>query len=141
MSHPRQSDCIFCKIIGREVPAAIIYEDDEVIAFMDAFPSAEGHALVVPKGHYPDVLNMPVAAVQAVAAVAQRVAKAQRRALEPDGMVLSQFNGAAAGQTVFHYHVHITPRWQGQPRKVHGNAAVPLEQLETVAARLRAALE
>lgn len=140
MTRPHDPNCIFCKIIGGEAPAAVIHEDEQTIAFMDVFPSAEGHALVVSKGHYPNVLELPLADLQAAAAVAQRLARAQMQALSPDGVIISQFNGAAAGQTVFHYHIHVVPRWQGQDVNVHGRTQAEPAALQAVAEKLRAAL-
>jgi histidine triad (HIT) family protein len=141
MSLPHDPDCIFCKIIRREVPAAVITEDEHTIAFMDAFPSSEGHALVVPKAHHPDLFNLTPAALQAASALAQRLAKAQKQALQPDGVIVSQFNGAAAGQTVFHYHVHVVPRWKGQDAAVHGRAQGDPQALQETAAKLAAAMD
>ncbi|HEX5514729.1 MAG TPA: HIT domain-containing protein, partial [Gammaproteobacteria bacterium] len=131
---------IFCKIIDRNVPAAIICEEEHAIAFMDAFPSSEGHALVVPKAHHPNLLTLSSEALQAAAALAQRVAQAQMQALEPDGIVLTQFNGAAVGQTVFHYHVHVVPRRQGQDPAIHGRTPGDPAALQALAAKLAAAL-
>lgn len=138
MSLPHDPDCIFCKIIRREVPAAIIHEDEQTIAFMDAFPSSEGHALVVPKAHHPDLFSLTPEALQAATALAQRLAQAQKQALQPDGIIVSQFNGEAAGQTVFHYHVHVVPRWQGQDPAVHGRSQGDPKTLQDVAAKLAA---
>ncbi|NLO78927.1 MAG: HIT family protein [Xanthomonadaceae bacterium] len=140
MSSSRDPDCIFCKIISREVPAAIIHEDDRTIAFMDAFPSSKGHALVVPKDHHPNLLTLPTDLLQAAAALAQRIARAQKQALQPDGIIVSQFNGEAAGQTVFHYHVHVVPRWKGQDSAVHGRKQEDLQVLQEVASQIAAAL-
>lgn len=141
MTQPQDSDCIFCKIISREVPAAIIYEDENTIAFMDAFPSSEGHALVVPKAHHPNLFTISADALQAASALTQRLAQAQMQALQPDGIIVSQFNGEAAGQTVFHYHVHVVPRWQGQDPAVHGRSQGDPAALKQTAAKLAAELE
>lgn len=140
MTQPHDPDCIFCKIINRDVPAAIIREEEHAIAFMDAFPSSEGHALVVPKAHHPDLLTLSAEALQAAAALAQRVAQAQMQTLEPDGIVVTQFNGAAVGQTVFHYHVHVVPRRQGQDSAVHGRTQGDPSALQALAEKLGAAI-
>jgi histidine triad (HIT) family protein len=137
MTTTYQPDCIFCKISRHEMPAAIIYEDEQVIAFMDAFPSAEGHALVVPKKHHADVLSLPVPELQAAATIAQRVAQTQMRVLKPDGIIVTQFNGAAAGQTIFHYHIHIVPRWENQDPAIHGKAQADPAKLMALAERLK----
>jgi histidine triad (HIT) family protein len=105
---------IFAKILRGEMPCARVFEDDHVLAFMDVFPQAKGHTLVIPKHSQarnlleeePQVLSELILGVQ-------RVAKAVRAALQPDGVVITQFNGATAGQTVFHLHFHIIPRWDG----------------------------
>ena len=120
-----EPDNIFAKLIRGEIPSAKIYEDDHVLAFMDAFPQSKGHSLVISKVSKarnlldvePEVLNSLMAAVQ-------KVARAARAALNPDGIVVTQFNGAPAGQTVFHLHFHIIPRWNDQPlgRHVAGKA-------------------
>jgi len=137
MTKTYQSDCVFCKISRHELPAAIIYEDEQVIAFMDAFPSTKGHALVVPKSHHADVLSLPVPDLQAATAIAQRVAQTQKRVLQPDGIIISQFNGAAAGQTIFHYHIHVAPRWENQDLEVHGKAQADPADLQALAERLK----
>lgn len=139
MTRQHDPNCIFCKIIVGEAPAAVVHEDEHTIVFMDAFPSAEGHALVVSKGHHPNVLELPQADLQAASAVAQRLARAQMQALAPDGVIISQFNGAAAGQTVFHYHIHVVPRWQGQDINVHGRAQAEPAALQAIANKLREA--
>lgn len=141
MSDPENPDCIFCKIIAGEIPAAVIFEDDDVMAFCDAFPAGEGHALVVPKAHHADVFAMPAALVAKVNTAAQRLALAQRRALQPDGLVVTQFNGEAAGQTVFHYHVHCLPRWAGTELVLHGREQASPEALKAMAERIAAVLE
>jgi histidine triad (HIT) family protein len=113
---------IFAKIIRGEAPAAKVYEDAHVLAFMDVFPQAKGHCLVVSKESKarnllevePDILAHLVQDVQ-------RIAKAVVAALKPDGVVITQFNGGPAGQTVFHLHVHIIPRWEGEPLRGHGH--------------------
>lgn len=138
---PRDPDCIFCKILGGAIPAAIIFEDDDIMAFMDAFPASEGHALVIPRAHYADIHAVPESAMLAVAKGVKRLAAAQQQVLEPEGISMSQFNGAAAGQTVFHYHVHAIPRWRGQgERPSHGRRQSDPEQLKALAERLRQAL-
>jgi histidine triad (HIT) family protein len=121
---------IFAKILRGEAPAARVFEDEHVLAFMDVFPQARGHTLVIPKhstarnllDEEPQVLADLIAGVQ-------RVARAVRAALEPDGIVVTQFNGAAAGQTVHHLHFHIIPRWDGVPlgRHAGGGMADPAE--------------
>ena len=112
---------IFARIIRGEIPSAKIYEDDRVLAFMDAFPQARGHALVVHKhSRARNLLDVEPEALAEIMAGVQKVARAVREALNPDGILVTQFNGAPAGQTIFHLHVHILPRWEGDALAGHG---------------------
>jgi histidine triad (HIT) family protein len=105
---------IFAKILRGEMPAVRVYEDEHVLAFMDVFPQSKGHVLVIPKSsNARNLLEAKPASLGPLMAGVQKVATAVRAALSPDGIVITQFNGAAAGQTVFHLHVHIIPRWEG----------------------------
>ncbi len=104
---------IFSRIVAGEIPAVKVYEDELTLAFMDINPASPGHVLVIPRQEYPDLLSMPPELLSAVAQTVQRVSKAITKALKPEGFNIIQNNGAAAGQTVFHYHVHIIPRWEG----------------------------
>jgi len=137
---PSDPDCIFCKILAGSIPSIPLFEDDQVYAFMDAFPASEGHALVIPRGHYKDIHAIPESAMLAVARTVKRIAAAQRKALSPDGIVINQFNGAAAGQTVFHYHVHLIPRSQSDDRLTHGQAQADPDSLRELAEHIRKAL-
>ena len=112
---------IFAKILRGEMPAARVFEDDHVLAFMDVFPQAKGHILVIPKhSSARNLLEEDPAVLGPLILGVQRVARAVRAALEPDGIVITQFNGATAGQTVFHPHFHIIPRWDGAALGRHG---------------------
>lgn len=135
------SDCIFCKIARGEIPSVKVYEDEHTLTFMDVRPASPGHALVISKAHAANLLEIAEADLQAVTLTVQYVARAIQKALAPDGMRISQFNGAAAGQTVFHYHVHIIPMQEGQRTGSHGRNPADPEQLESLAAQIRAALE
>ncbi len=104
------NDCIFCKIIVGELPATKIYEDSDVIAFMDINPIAKGHALVVPKIHSATISDTDDEVLAKVMAVVKRVAKSQLAALGADGVNVTQANGAVAGQVVPHIHFHVIPR-------------------------------
>ena len=104
---------IFSKIISGEIPSIKLYEDQHTLAFLDISPASRGHTLVVTKDAFPDLFTLPPATLLAVTQTVQRVALALREALQPDGLNILQNNGAAAGQTVFHYHVHLIPRWAG----------------------------
>lgn len=133
--------CIFCKIVRGEIPSIKLYEDAQTLAFMDVRPASPGHALVISRAHAPNVLEIAETDLLAVTVAVQRVARAIQTALVPDGMRVSQFNGAAAGQTVFHYHVHIIPMQEGQRTGSHGREPANPQQLESLAAQIRAALE
>lgn len=104
---------IFSRIISGEIPSFKVYEDQQTLAFMDINPAARGHTLVICKEEYPDLFALPPETLAAVAQTTQRVAQALRDALKPDGLNIIQNNGSAAGQVVFHYHVHLIPRWEG----------------------------
>jgi histidine triad (HIT) family protein len=132
--------CIFCAIVAGQSPAHLITEDDHALAFMDLFPASEGHALVIPKAHSENLFQIDDASVRAVAALARRVAVAMRSVLTPDGMAVYQANGRAAGQTVFHYHVHLIPRNEGSPLTFHGRARADDEGLAKLAAAYAAKL-
>ena len=116
---------VFAKIIRGELPAAKVFEDAHVLAFMDVFPQSRGHVLVVSKkSQARNLLDVETEVLSHVIGDVQRVAKAVRAALKPDGIVLTQFSGAAAGQTVFHLHFHLIPRWEDAPLKPHGEGGM-----------------
>ncbi|HYB41029.1 MAG TPA: HIT domain-containing protein [Candidatus Methylomirabilis sp.] len=106
-------DCVFCKIRDGQIPSVKIDEDERTLAFMDINPLGPGHCLVVTKRHAPTLFEADVADLQAAMAAAQRVALAIRRELAPDGLNVLQANGAAAFQSVPHFHLHLIPRWSG----------------------------
>jgi histidine triad (HIT) family protein len=114
--------CIFCQIVAGHAPAHRVAEDELALAFMDIFPASPGHALVIPRAHAANVFEIDADSMRAVAALARRLALAQRAELAPDGLAVYQANGAAAGQTVWHYHVHLIPRTTGQGMIFHGRA-------------------
>lgn len=104
-------DCVFCGIRDGTVPSVRVYEDERTIAFMDINPINDGHMLVVPKKHSATIFEIEEEDLLAVALTVRKMANAVRKALRPDGLNLMQANGAAAGQTVEHFHVHVIPRW------------------------------
>jgi histidine triad (HIT) family protein len=133
---------IFAKIVAGEIPAIKVYENTQTLAFLDIGPATRGHTLVICKAAFPDLYSIPPETLAAVHTTVQRVAQALRAALAPDGLNVLQNNGAAAGQSVFHYHVHLIPRWAGdgalplwEPRQADPQA------LEQLAAQIRGALE
>jgi histidine triad (HIT) family protein len=105
--------CVFCAIVAGEAPAHVVYEDADTIAFMDINPATDGHLLVIPRTHAPDLWSLPEDEGVAVFRSVRRVAHAMRDGLRPDGLNVLQSNGRAALQTVFHYHVHLIPRYHG----------------------------
>ncbi len=111
-------DCLFCKIVAGEIPATIVAEDERTIAFMDINPATRGHALVIPRAHAADVFAIDPEDLQAVAVVAQRLAQRAREQLGADGVNLLNSSGRAAWQTVLHFHLHVIPRYRGDPLRL-----------------------
>jgi len=118
MGSPRDPDCLFCKIVAGEIPATIIAEDERTIAFMDISPATRGHALVIPRAHARDVHEIDTADLEAVAVAAQAVAGRAIERLGAAGVNLLNSSGAAAWQTVFHFHMHVIPRYDGDPLRL-----------------------
>jgi len=108
-------DCIFCKIIAGEIPGTIIDSDERTVAFMDINPGTRGHALVIPRAHAKDLLEITTEDLQACAAMAQKVARRAKDVLEADGINLLNSCGSEAWQTVFHFHIHVIPRYADDP--------------------------
>lgn len=106
-------NCIFCKIVSKQAPSSILYEDDLVMAFMDIRPLSAGHSLVIPKAHYVDIFDIPAKDLAAVIVASKAVAGAVKKATGADGISIIEQNGKAAGQDVFHLHVHVVPRFSG----------------------------
>jgi histidine triad (HIT) family protein len=111
-------ECIFCSIVAGELPAQIIDEDERTIAFMDIAPATRGHALVIPRAHAADLLSVSSEDLAAVALASQRLAGRMRERLAADGINLLNACGTAAWQTVFHFHVHVIPRYSGDPLRL-----------------------
>lgn len=136
-------DNIFARILRGEIPSVKVYEDDKVLVFMDVFPQSEGHVLVISKASKArNILEIEPEALADVTAAVQRIAHAVERALKPDGLSVMQFNGDAGGQTVFHLHFHIIPRWADRPLKGHGHAPMAdTADLKVIADRIAAELD
>ena len=136
-------DNIFAKILRGDMPSVKVWEDDDVLAFMDVFPQSEGHVLIVSKTSTArNILEIEPEALARLTAAVQRTARAVEKALKPEGLSLMQFNGDAGGQTVFHLHFHIVPRWADRPMKGHGHAPMAdAEQLKVLAQRIAAELD
>lgn len=139
---PYDSANIFAKILRGEMPSIKVFEDEVALAFMDVFPQVEGHTLVIPKqAEARNLLDMPESSLGAYMLRVQTVARAVEAGLKPDGLRVMQFNGAAAGQTVFHLHFHILPIFEGKTVSPHASGGMKsAADLEPVAARIRAAL-
>jgi len=105
--------CNFCKIVSRENPASIVYEDGNVLAFIDLHPANIGHTLVVPKEHWETIYDIPEKVLSNLFAVVKRISVAVKKAVGAEGISILQFNGRASGQSVMHFHVHVIPRFRG----------------------------
>jgi len=134
------SDNVFAKIIRGEIPAAKVYEDETTLAFMDVMPQAPGHTLVIPKAAAQDLFSLSDDAARATMDTVRRLAPAIRDGMQADGLRIFQLNGEAAGQTVFHYHVHLLPCYRGQAARKHGTEMENPEVLEQHAEKIRGAL-
>lgn len=132
---------IFARILRGEIPSHRVYEDEEVVAFMDVMPQGEGHALVVPKSPSRNLLDADPAVLGTLIAIVRKVATAAKTAFAADGVSIMQFNEAAAGQSVFHLHFHVIPRFEGIPLKRHSGEMEKPEVLAANAEKLRAALK
>lgn len=132
---------IFAKIIRGEVPAFRVYEDERTLAFMDVMPQSDGHTLVLPKAPAENLFDLEPEMAGAVIRTGQKVAAAVKRAFGAAGITLMQFNGEVAGQTVFHFHLHILPRYADQPLRSHGRKMADAAVLEQHAERVRQALQ
>jgi len=133
-------DCIFCKIVRGEAPAHVVCEDERTLVFMDIFPVADGHTLIIPKAHCDDIFGADPEDLRSVIDRSREVAHAIGRVLAPDGLGVFQLNGAAAGQTVFHYHMHLMPRADGEPLALHARTPGDPARLAELAALFRSAL-
>ena len=136
------SDCVFCKIVAGQIPSTRVYEDESTLVFMDIGEVNPGHVLVTVKTHVENIFGLKDTLGGAVFRTAARAARAVQKAYAPEGVTLYQANGTAAGQTVFHFHLHLVPRYAQDGMRLTWPAKnPPREQLEANAARLRAALD
>ena len=138
---PYDPENVFAKILRGEMPAAVIADEAHALAIMDAFPQTRGHCLVIPKASSRNLLEVAPKDLGRLFGLVQRVAKAVDSALSPDGITVLNYNGAPAGQTVFHTHIHVVPRYQGSAMAGHGKAHMAdMAELQDLAAAIRAAL-
>jgi histidine triad (HIT) family protein len=133
-------DNVFAKILRGEIPAFKVYEDARALAFMDAMPQSEGHTLVIPKVEARNLFDIEPGALAELMKTTQRVARGVRKAFNPAGMRIIQFNEPAAGQTVFHIHFHIVPCYEGVDLRFHARDWADKAVLAAHAERIRAAL-
>jgi histidine triad (HIT) family protein len=134
----RDPDCIFCKIVAGELPGEIVDQDDKTVAFMDINPGTRGHLLVVPREHARDLLEIAEDDLAATMFTAKRMAERVHDRLGADGVNLLNARGSAAWQTVFHFHVHVIPRYEGDPLRLPWRPAPgDTDEIAAVAAQLR----
>jgi histidine triad (HIT) family protein len=131
---------IFAKILRGEIPCEKVFEDEAVVAFMDVMPRSDGHVLVIPKVAARGLLDVPPEALSALILRVQKIAQAVKKAMAAEGVTLHQFNEAAGGQSVFHIHFHVMPRWEGQGLRPHGGKMADPAVLKAHADKIRAAL-
>ncbi len=136
-------DNIFARILKGDIPSVTVWEDDHVRVFMDVFPQSEGHMLVISKtSRARNLLEVEPDVLDRITQAVRRTARAAEKALKPEGLSIMQFNGEAGGQTVFHLHFHIVPRWSDRPMKGHGHAPMAdSDHLRALADKVAAALE
>lgn len=134
-------DNIFAKIIRGELPSFKVYEDDDTLAFMDINPQTKGHTLVVSKAAGIDLLNTEDDDLAAAIKTTKKVARAVDKALAPDGVMIAQLNRPAAGQTVYHTHFHVMPRWEGVELKLHNTIPADMNEIEDLAKQIANEIE
>ena len=136
-----EKDCIFCKIANGEIPASTVYEDDMFRVILDMSPATKGHALILPKKHMADIFEMDSETAEKVFVLTAKVAKGMKAALNCDGLNIVQNNGEVAGQTVFHFHMHIIPRYEGDGQNINWvSGTSEAEERERVAQQIRSGL-
>ena len=135
------TDCVFCKIVAGQIPSTRIYEDEHVVAFMDIGQVNPGHVLVAVKKHAANLFELDDAQAAAVGRAGAKIARALKKAFGPEGLSVYQANGKPAGQTVFHYHVHLLPRHEGDGMELTWPVKnPPRDKLEEYAGKIRAVL-
>jgi histidine triad (HIT) family protein len=135
------SDCVFCKIVAGQIPSTRVFEDEHTLAFMDLGHVNPGHTLVAVKKHAANIFELDETQAEAIARAIVKISRALKKTFEPEGLSVYQANGKAAGQTVFHYHVHLLPRHAGDGMElVWPVKNPPREKLEEYAAKIRGGL-
>ena len=134
-------ECIFCAIVEGKIPSAKVYENDHVFAFMDIAPANPGHLLIIPKQHYRNIFDMPADVGSKIMEAAVLLANAIKDTLKPDGLNLFQSNEPAAFQTVFHFHLHLIPRWEEDPLRLPWKPSEgDIEEINNIAVKIQQAI-
>jgi histidine triad (HIT) family protein len=134
----QKDSCVFCRIVRKEAPASVVYEDERVMAFMDTRPVSEGHTLVITKKHYDDIYDIPEELAAYLHKIVKRTSVVLGKVMKADGISIVQQNGRAAGQEIFHLHVHIIPRYEGHKLLPFGGVPESTrEKLDQTAERIR----
>ena len=136
----KDNNCIFCKLANKDIPTNIIYEDEKFTVILDASPATKGHALILPKNHAANIYELPDKDAADIFVLAKKMAKKMTEILQCDGFNIVQNNGEVAGQTVFHFHMHLIPRYlnDGNQEKLTWNHAdISAEEIEKIAEKLR----
>ena len=137
----KDANCIFCKIAAGEIPSKTVYEDEDFRVILDLGAASEGHALILPKEHYANLMELDEATAAKILPLAGKVSKAMMKGLNCDGLNLVQNNGAEAGQTVMHFHLHMIPRYKGGNEVIEWTPGNPTsEEMEATAEKIKAAL-
>lgn len=124
----KKEDCIFCKIANGEIPSRTLYEDENFRVIMDLGPATQGHSLILPKEHYANLFELPEETAGKAMIVAKKMASMMKEKLVCDGFNLVQNNGECAGQTVFHFHMHLIPRYRNDNQKILWDATSPTQE-------------
>ena len=136
----KDENCIFCKILAGEIPSTAVYEDDDFKAILDVNPAARGHVIILPKNHAANIYELPDEDASKIMIVAKKIATAIEKAYHCDGVNILQNNGEAAGQTVFHLHVHVIPRFKGDTVNFGGKQGDMPEDLDAICKEIQAQL-
>lgn len=136
----KDENCIFCKILAGEIPSTAVYEDDDFKAILDVNPAARGHVIILPKNHAANIYELPDEDASKIMMVAKKIATAIEKAYHCDGVNILQNNGEAAGQTVFHLHVHVIPRFKGDTVNIGWKQGDMPEDLDAICKEIQAQL-
>lgn len=136
----KDENCIFCKILAGEIPSTAVYEDDDFKAILDVNPAARGHVIILPKNHAAHIYELPDEDASKIMIVAKKIATAIEKAYHCDGVNILQNNGEAAGQTVFHLHVHVIPRFKGDTVNIGWKQGDMPEDLDAICKEIQAQL-